>query len=388
MVKIKVYRAENVSSFNVKKNDFIYATVDNSIIQIGDRISKGLRVATPYSFIHEFNSPGLPGTEVFLSGKNKYVRSDENPLYTKGIIEKFMYKNDFVFRVKWKNGENNIYRESDIVSFEEHMKEVLEEVKERYPPGTQFKCLHNASGGPVNDVSEFRYEKDSCCIRWHGHKGGVGCVYDPDREEKFATIIESSKDYLKKWQIKVDDYWTKYPYLVEMRKRSGKDDSPFFKGAVSGWSGYINEDYCYSSSPWSGRSLISYEEFVKNFYQKPEQSKEDWDYILEEANKRFPIGCRFYAVLSDGKHSETVYTQSQKCKIYNTNDGEKWIVATANIRNTDGVWAKLVSQPTEDESFIEKKRRRSLKEWSVEQAFDKPVIATEYKKKKNKIIVI
>lgn len=72
--------------------------------------------------------------------------------------------------------------------------------------------------------------------------------------------------------------------------------------------------------------------------------KDNMEEILLEAKKRFPIGCKFYPVHDDGKHSTATYEQTRECYIYNSSNGD-WIIGSANIRNAKGDWAKIVSIP-------------------------------------------
>jgi len=69
----------------------------------------------------------------------------------------------------------------------------LEEVKKRYPLGSQFKCLHGVTNGTITDYNQL--EQDSVgVIRWYGSKdnasGGCGCVYASGR---WAEIINQKE---------------------------------------------------------------------------------------------------------------------------------------------------------------------------------------------------
>jgi hypothetical protein len=66
--------------------------------------------------------------------------------------------------------------------------------------------------------------------------------------------------------------------------------------------------------------------------------------LLEEAQKRFPIGCKFNPVLESGRVLSTIYTQKQDCHFFKTGN-ELWIMGSANIRNYKGDWAEIVSYP-------------------------------------------
>ena len=73
----------------------------------------------------------------------------------------------------------------------------------------------------------------------------------------------------------------------------------------------------------------------------PEVKKDSMQEILEEAKRRFPIGCKYYPVHENGEHSNTFQTQRKECYIYDGN----WILGSYNVRNPQGTWAKLYEEP-------------------------------------------
>jgi hypothetical protein len=80
---------------------------------------------------------------------------------------------------------------------------LLEEAKRKYPVGTKFKCLHDCSRGPINNLSEIQLDNDGC-IRWRNSKDiGAGCLYV---ESKWAEIIEPDCISKAREWVKITDF--------------------------------------------------------------------------------------------------------------------------------------------------------------------------------------
>lgn len=418
---------DRLAGIPVKSGDTIVVKDNYKVVQINQNKSSGYVFSygsyssDSYKILKEFKSQFQLGDEVFFKEESSLIKVENNPRNVKGTILCITNIEEFIFKVQWSNGMENSYREQDLkfvkevepesnekelydnpviipkewqlkvdndwskypeilemrkvndigddsefyegkvtgwdgyisnefcydslrnetkplisyeyflrnfykkpVEKEPDLKDILEEVKKRYPPGTVFKCLHDCAGGPVNDLSEFVIE-DSV-IRWCGNSGGVGCVYDPHSEEKFAPIV--SKSFIEK--------------------------------------------------------------------------EEDWDALLREANERFPIGCKFQPILRDGTYSNIHYTQKRECYLY-PDLNQKWVIGSANIRNPNGQWAKLVEEPEKKEEIkyimgvdpyvdgIMDTSHDFIREVKlnkpIEQAFDDPVILKKYTKT-NKILTV
>lgn len=69
--------------------------------------------------------------------------------------------------------------------------------------------------------------------------------------------------------------------------------------------------------------------------------------MLEEARKRFPIGCKYYPIEYHGKLSTYITKQSKECYLYLSED-LSWIIGSSNIYNPiTNTWAQLIENTYE-----------------------------------------
>lgn len=187
-------------------------------------------------------------------------------------------------------------------------------------------------------------EKSANCVMQRETDGEIMWFATKQEAEDFAKtlIIENTYESTSK-RVLLEQAKKRYPVGTVIDSLGGmpneiiSTDNPYF---VSDDNIRFNEDQLvYSNGEWA--KIISKPTSISSSFNMQE--------ILEEAKRRFPIGCTFYPIQKNGSLSTSVYTQKQECRIYSSNDGPDWIIGTANVRNGNGKWAKIVSLPKEKE---------------------------------------
>ena len=214
-------------------------------------------------------------------------------------------------------------------------------------------------------------EKSANCVMQRETDGEIKWFATKQEAEDFAKtlIIENTYESTSK-RVLLEQAKKRYPIGTVIDSLGGMPnevigtDNPYF---VSNDNIRFNEDQLvYSNGEWA--KIISKPDSISSSFNMQE--------ILEEAKKRFPIGCTFYPIQKNGSLSTSVYTQKQECRIYSSNDGPDWIIGTANIRNGKGQWAKIVSLPKEKEHpFPEVK----ISEYIPGQNYPQPTPMESYK---------
>jgi hypothetical protein len=189
--------------------------------------------------------------------------------------------------------------------------------------------------------------------------------------EDFAKtlIIENTYESTSK-RVLLEKAKEKYPIGTVIDSLGGmpneiiSTDNPYF---VSDDNIRFNEDQLvYSNGEWA--KIIYKPISISSSFNIQE--------ILEEAKKRFPLGCTFYPIKKDGTLSDTIYTQRIECRIYGSDNGTDWIIGSANIRNDKGDWAEIISTPKEKEHLFSEVK---ISEYIPGQNYPQPTPMENYK---------
>jgi hypothetical protein len=187
-------------------------------------------------------------------------------------------------------------------------------------------------------------EKSANCVMQRETDGEIKWFATKQEAEDFAKtlIIENTYESTSK-RVLLEKAKEKYPIGTVIDSLGGmpneiiSTNNPYF---VSDDNIRFNEDQLvYSNGEWA--KIISKPISISSSFNIQE--------ILEEAKRRFPLGCTFYPIKKDGTLSDTIYTQRIECRIYGSDNGTDWIIGSANIRNDKGQWAEIVSTPKEKE---------------------------------------
>jgi hypothetical protein len=189
-------------------------------------------------------------------------------------------------------------------------------------------------------------EKSANCVMQRETDGEIKWFATKQEAEDFVKtlIIENTYESTSK-RVLLEQAKKRYPVGTVIDSLGGmlneiiSTNDPYFVGNGTDSIRFNNDQLVYSNGEWA--KIISKPTSISSSFNMQE--------ILEEAKRRFPIGCTFYPIQKNGSLSTSVYTQKQECRIYRSDDGPDWIIGTANVRNGDGKWAKIVSLPKEKE---------------------------------------
>lgn len=216
-------------------------------------------------------------------------------------------------------------------------------------------------------------EKSANCVMQRETDREIMWFATKQEAEDFAKtlIIENTYESTSK-HVLLEQAKKRYPVGTVIDSLGGmpneiiSTNDPYFVGNGTDSIRFNNDQLVYSNGEWA--KIISKPTSISSSFNMQE--------ILEEAKRRFPIGCTFYPIQKNGSLSTSVYTQKQECRIYSSNDGPDWIIGTANVRNGSGEWAKIVSLPKEKEHpFPEVK----ISEYIPGQNYPQPTPMESYK---------
>lgn len=130
------------------------------------------------------------GGHVMISPSSKYWGDgDNNPSDTKGEVTRDdLNVGNHIYQVEWDNGVRNVYREEDLVPYDE-IELLLEEARRRFKPGCRY--LDTKGNKHQSSESDFPYVHSTCPTRI-ALAGGQGLIYD-GATGKWGEVIPGSK---------------------------------------------------------------------------------------------------------------------------------------------------------------------------------------------------
>lgn len=217
----------------------------------------------------------------------------------------------------------------------------------------------------LSNLSKFRYAPDKRTFR----QKIVDWINNGHFIVSTKEAYEAQFKTMEKTEFKKGDYvvllascdggncWkSSIPINYCYKLRDNYDNHHFYpeldnKGSdTNGWSASYTYDSKMKVRAATAEEISEYKRLGKPYDVTTLVGKEQsMEAILEEAKRRFPIGCKFKPVLSGGGVSDNTYEQTVACYIHKSSSGN-WIIGSMNIRSPEGEWAELVSLPEESKS--------------------------------------
>jgi hypothetical protein len=304
------------------------------------------------------------GDEVQISNKSIYAYQGLNRDGEKmrGVINHL--SSDGWWEVTWDNNFINTYPDDDLEPYkkptpkEQPEKNVTFEVN-----GQKFKyslaSTHYDNGGN-NDIifSELKVDKHSFCSEAYGYKayGGSWPEWRDGDNEAPIKIVKAIREKIKQMESQPESEPQKYRFQVGDTV-IGNEEANKYGVTVKGWRGTVVKlgKFDFSAEDRSGTTFndLNYECFD---LVKSEPEPIDIEALLEEANRRYPIGTLYKELDNTGKVTGALREASEEAN---------WVVRGESIEvgygyvYANGKWAEVESKSelTGREALLKEARR-------------------------------